>query len=56
NHPSGDPSPSRQDVDMTENVASACEALDVTIHDHVVIGKETEFSFKSEGLLLGCCA
>lgn len=51
NHPSGDPSPSRQDIEMTESIMSACRSISVTIHDHVIIGKETEFSFKSEGLL-----
>ncbi len=51
NHPSGDPSPSRQDVAMTDDVASACHAIGVTIHDHVIIGKDEEFSFKADGLL-----
>lgn len=52
NHPSGDPSPSPQDISMTDQVSSACIAIGVTIHDHVIIGKETEFSFKSDGLLV----
>ena len=51
NHPSGDPTPSRQDIEMTELIHAACQAISVTIHDHVVIGKETEFSFRSEGLI-----
>lgn len=51
NHPSGDPTPSRQDIDMTASVAMACNSIGVTIHDHVIIGKEREFSFESEGLL-----
>lgn len=51
NHPSGDPSPSRQDIDMTDQVALACQAIGVTIHDHVIVGKETEYSFKAEGVL-----
>ena len=51
NHPSGDPSPSSQDIAMTDQVASACLAIGVTIHDHVIIGKETEFSFKDGGYL-----
>lgn len=50
NHPSGDPSPSSQDIAMTDTVASACAAIGVIIHDHVIIGKETEFSFKAEGM------
>ncbi len=51
NHPSGDPSPSRADVDMTEQIAQACEAIGVVVHDHVIIGKETDSSFRSLGLL-----
>ncbi|MEO0667571.1 MAG: DNA repair protein RadC [Pseudomonadota bacterium] len=51
NHPSGDPKPSEQDHDMTEQVTAACEAIGVTVHDHVVIGKEDDFSFRREGCL-----
>lgn len=51
NHPSGDPTPSREDINMTGRVVAACEAIDVTVHDHVVIGKEAEVSFRSTGLL-----
>lgn len=52
NHPSGDPTPSRQDIEMTEAVNMACKSIGVTIHDHVIIGKNQEFSFKSEGLFI----
>ena len=45
NHPSGDPTPSEADIAMTHQVAAACAAIGVTIHDHVVIGKETDASF-----------
>lgn len=51
NHPSGDPTPSREDINMTGRVIAACEAIDVTVHDHVVIGKDAEVSFRSTGLL-----
>lgn len=51
NHPSGDPTPSRADVDMTEQIAQACQAIGVVVHDHVIIGKETDSSFRSLGLL-----
>lgn len=54
NHPSGDPAPSTEDIHMTLRVLSACETIGVTIHDHVIIGKGAEFSFKAEGLLAGC--
>ncbi|WP_299739064.1 DNA repair protein RadC [uncultured Roseobacter sp.] len=50
NHPSGDTSPSRPDIEMTEAVTTACQAIGVTIHDHVIIGKDSEFSFKTNGL------
>lgn len=52
NHPSGDPTPSLQDIEMTDAIVAACQAISVTIHDHLIIGKETEVSFKSEGLLM----
>lgn len=51
NHPSGDPTPSLQDADMTRQLSVACDSVGVTIHDHVVIGKEDEFSFKQNGQL-----
>ena len=51
NHPSGDPTPSQQDIEMTVQVQRACDAIGITVHDHVVIGKESEFSFKSELLI-----
>lgn len=51
NHPSGDPTPSAADVDMTKKIAAACDAIGVVIHDHVVIGKETDASFRALGLI-----
>ncbi|WP_040700333.1 RadC family protein [Sulfitobacter indolifex] len=51
NHPSGDPSPSRSDIDMTHQVATACDALGLTLHDHLIIGKSRELSFRNEGHL-----
>ncbi len=51
NHPSGDPSPSRADIDMTARIADACTAIGVQIHDHVIIGKEHDASFRALGLL-----
>lgn len=51
NHPSGDPTPSTSDIDMTGQVARACDALGLTLHDHLIIGKSTEISFRTEGLL-----
>lgn len=51
NHPSGDPSPSGADVAMTKQIDTAAKALSITLHDHLVIGAKTEFSFRSEGYL-----
>ena len=51
NHPSGDPSPSRADIAMTETINTACQALGITLHDHIVIGKSCEISFRSAGLM-----
>lgn len=51
NHPSGDPTPSQADIDMTGQVLAACEALGMTLHDHLIIGKSTELSFRAEGYL-----
>ncbi len=51
NHPSGDPTPSRADIEMTGEVKQAAAALSITLHDHVIIGREQQLSFRREGLL-----
>lgn len=51
NHPSGDPQPSREDIDMTRTLVNICASLGITIHDHLVIGREGVASFKGMGLL-----
>lgn len=51
NHPSGDPTPSQADIDMTQQIFAACSALGLTLHDHLIIGKSRELSFRSEGYL-----
>ena len=51
NHPSGDPSPSPEDIAMTEQIERAAEALGLALHDHLIIGKSTELSFRAQGLL-----
>lgn len=51
NHPSGDPTPSEQDITMTREIGSAANVLGLVLHDHLVIGKSRHFSFRSEGLL-----
>jgi DNA repair protein RadC len=51
NHPSGDPTPSRADIEMTRQIKDAAEKLGVALHDHVVIARGKHASFKSLGLL-----
>ena len=51
NHPSGDPTPSPADIEMTTKITNAAAALDIQVHDHLIIGKSREISFRSEGLL-----
>lgn len=51
NHPSGDPSPSRQDIAITKEIVDACRRLGVMVHDHVIIAGDAHISLKSKGLL-----
>ena len=51
NHPSGDPAPSRADIEMTKDIVRAAKALDIMVHDHLIIGRGKYASFKSMGLL-----
>ncbi|MEM9497256.1 MAG: DNA repair protein RadC [Pseudomonadota bacterium] len=51
NHPSGDPTPSEADLIMTRKVQTAAEALSITLHDHVIIGKSCELSFRAQNFL-----
>ena len=51
NHPSGDPTPSRDDIAMTEQIRAAAAALSIVLHDHIVVGNGRWMSFKKEGLL-----
>ncbi|WP_174274795.1 RadC family protein [Sphingomonas bacterium] len=51
NHPSGDPSPSRQDIALTREMIAALKPLGIQVHDHVVIGANGHASLKSLGLI-----
>ncbi len=51
NHPSGDPTPSRADIEMTSEVKQAAAAIGITLHDHLIIGRNNPLSFRREGLL-----
>jgi DNA repair protein RadC len=51
NHPSGDPTPSKADIEMTRAVAKALATVGIALHDHVVLGRGRHASFKSLGLI-----
>jgi DNA repair protein RadC len=51
NHPSGDPTPSRADIEMTRGVCDAARALKIVVHDHVIVARSGHASFKALGLL-----
>lgn len=51
NHPSGDPTPSESDIAMTNQIRDAAEALEIQLHDHLIIGKSEEVSFRGFGYL-----
>jgi DNA repair protein RadC len=51
NHPSGDPTPSAEDVAMTREIRDAARALSVVLHDHVIVGNGRWVSLRREGLL-----
>lgn len=47
NHPSGDPSPSREDIALTREVKKALETVSVSLHDHIIIGRKGHCSLRS---------
>jgi DNA repair protein RadC len=51
NHPSGDPSPSNDDIDMTKDIKAAATTLNIVLHDHVIVGNGQWLSFRKTGLL-----
>ncbi len=51
NHPSGDPTPSEADISMTGQIQDAAQVLGITVHDHLIIGKSRELSFRAQGYL-----
>jgi DNA repair protein RadC len=51
NHPSGDPTPSADDIAMTRAIVAAARTLSITVHDHVIVGNGRWLSFRKEGLL-----
>ena len=51
NHPSGSPQPSRADIQITNRIAEAGRLLGITVHDHVIVGREGHVSLKAKGLI-----
>ena len=51
NHPAGDPTPSESDITMTHQIEAAARTMGITLHDHLIIGKSCELSFRSEGYI-----
>ncbi len=51
NHPSGDPTPSPADIAMTTQIVAAAGTMGIVVHDHLIIGKSRDLSFRSQGLL-----
>ena len=51
NHPSGDPTPSRDDIQLTRVIADAARPLGVQVHDHLVIARTGHRSLRAEGLM-----
>jgi DNA repair protein RadC len=51
NHPSGDPTPSQQDIRMTRELVEAGRHMKVTVHDHVIVGAQGRTSMRAMGLI-----
>jgi DNA repair protein RadC len=51
NHPSGDPTPSRADIEMTKQIVQAAKNLGIVVHDHIIVGKQGHASFRGLGLI-----
>ena len=51
NHPSGNPTPSRADIEMTRQIVSSAKNLGIVVHDHIIVGKQGHASFRGLGLI-----
>ena len=51
NHPSGDPSPSRADIEITKAIADAGKRLNISVHDHLIVGTSGHVSLRAQGLI-----
>ncbi|MFN9542786.1 MAG: RadC family protein, partial [Alphaproteobacteria bacterium] len=51
NHPSGDPAPSSADIEMTKLIVDAARTMDISVHDHLIIGRDEHASLRQMGLM-----
>ena len=51
NHPSGNPNPSKEDQNITKKLKNACNTIDVTVHDHIIIAGNQHTSFVERTLI-----
>lgn len=51
NHPSGDPTPSREDIQLTRSISDAAKTLGIVVHDHLVIARSAHVSLRAQGLI-----
>jgi DNA repair protein RadC len=51
NHPSGDPTPSRADIEMTQAIVAVARPLGIAVHDHIIVGKDGHASLKGMQLI-----
>ena len=51
NHPSGDPTPSRADIEMTKEIVAIARPLGIAVHDHIIVGKDGHASLKGMGVM-----
>jgi len=51
NHPSGDPTPSRADIEMTQAIVAVARPLGISVHDHIIVGKDGHASLKGLRLI-----
>ena len=51
NHPSGDPTPSRADIEMTKAIVEVARPLGISVHDHLIVGKDRHASLKALKLI-----
>jgi DNA repair protein RadC len=51
NHPSGDPTPSQADIEMTRQIIAVAGSLGITVHDHIIVGKDGHASLKGLKLM-----